>query len=132
MVIIGQELHIYVINLIGTPDAEHQPLSSSPQSGNKGGSTPPQTITPPPSLNSSFNAGTTNAANRSLLGLTPSDEVVFDINNNAGQNNGLQAKLQIRNISNKSVVFKVILPPYLYIRADYPPLCSIALVSSTT
>ena len=87
-------------------EAEHQPISSSPNSGNKAGSTPPQANTPPPSLNSSFNIGNTNTPNRNLLGLTPSDEVVFDVNN-AGENNGLQAKLQIKNNSNKMVVFKV-------------------------
>jgi len=87
-------------------EAEHQPISSSPNSGNKAGSTPPQANTPPPSLNSSFNIGNTNTPNRNLLGLTPSDEVVFDVNN-AGENNGLQAKLQIKNNSNKMVVFKI-------------------------
>ena len=87
-------------------DSDHPPLSSSPQIGSKSGSTPPQTATPPPSLNSSFSTGNISTPNRNLLGLTPSDEVVFDISN-AGQNNGLQAKLQIRNIANKAVVFKV-------------------------
>lgn len=87
---------------------EHKQLSSSPKSENKSGSTPPQTSTPPPSLSTSFNAGSTNAPTRNLLSLTPSDEVSFDISNNAGQGNGLQAKLQIKNIANKAVVFKVI------------------------
>ena len=90
-------------------DSENPTLSSSPKIGSKNGSTPPQTTTPPPSSNSSFSTGNASAPNRNLLGLSPSDEVVFDINNNAGQNNGLQAKLQIRNIANKSVVFKVII-----------------------
>ena len=89
-------------------ESEHPPLSSSPQIGSKSGSTPPQTTTPPPSLNSSFSTGNTSTPNRNLLGLTPNDEVVFDISN-AGSNNGLQAKLQIRNIANKAVVFKVII-----------------------
>ena len=89
-------------------NSDHPPLSSSPQVGSKSGSTPPQTATPPPSLNSSFSTGNTSTPTRNLLGLTPSDEVVFDISN-AGQNNGLQAKLQIRNIASKAVVFKVII-----------------------
>lgn len=88
-------------------NAEQQQHSSSPKIETKSGSTPPQTTTPPPSLNTSFNTGSNNAPNRHLLGLTPSDEVLFDINNNAGQGNGLQAKLQIKNISNKAVIFKV-------------------------
>ena len=88
-------------------DTEQQILTNTPQGGSRSGSTPPQTATPPPSLNSSFSVGTPSGPNRNLLGLTPSDEVVFDINNNAGQNNGLLAKLQIRNIANKSVIFKV-------------------------
>ena len=87
-------------------NAEQQQHSSSPKIETKSGSTPPQTTTPPP-LNTSFNAGSNNAPNRHLLGLTPSDEVLFDIDNNAGQGNGLQAKLQIKNISNKAVIFKV-------------------------
>ena len=105
-----KHMNIQSIILIQTgssiTEAEHQPISSSPNSGSKAGSTPPQANTPPPSLNSSFNIGNTNTPNRNLLGLTPSDEVVFDVNN-AGENNGLQAKLQIKNNSNKMVVFKV-------------------------
>ena len=88
-------------------ESEPQLLSSTPQGGSRSGSTPPQTTTPPPSLNSSFSAGSASGPNRNLLALTPSDEVVFDINSNAGQSNGLLARLQIRNIANKSVVFKV-------------------------
>jgi len=88
-------------------NAEQKQHSSSPKIETKSGSTPPQTTTPPPSLNTSFNTGNSNAPNRHLLGLTPSDEVLFDINNNTGQGNGLQAKLQIKNISNKAVIFKI-------------------------
>ena len=88
-------------------------FSSSPKSESKSASTPPQTSTPPPSLNASFNSGSNNASNRHLLGLTPSDEVVFDNCNTSGQANGLQAKLQIKNIANKAVVFKVS-PKYYY------------------
>ena len=81
----------------------------SPQQGpaNRSGSTPPQALTPPLSLNSDFTLGSGSAPNRNILGLTPSDEVVFDVNISAGQNNGLAAKLEIKNIANKSVVFKV-------------------------
>ena len=85
-------------------DTEYQPLTSTSQTGTNNGGTPPSTVTPPPSLNSSFNS---NTPSRNLLGLTPSDEVAFDVNNNAGQNNGLHAKLQIRNTANKPVIFKV-------------------------
>ena len=85
-------------------DSEQDSLQGS---ANKSGSTPPQALTPPPSLNSSFTLGSGSVPNRSILGLTPSDEVVFDVNISAGQNNGLVAKLEIKNIANKSVVFKV-------------------------
>ena len=86
-------------------DSEQDSLQQG--SANKSGSTPPQAVTPPPSLNSSFTFGSGSVPNRSILGLTPSDEVVFDVNISAGQNNGLVAKLEIKNIANKSVVFKV-------------------------
>lgn len=85
-------------------DTEYQPLTSTSQTGTNNGGTPPSTVTPPPSLNSSFNS---NTPSRNLLGLTPSDEVAFDVNNNAGQNNVLHAKLQIRNTANKPVIFKI-------------------------
>ena len=83
-----------------TVDSDHNQISSSPNIETKTGSSPPKTVTPPPSLNST--------PSRHLLGLTPSDEVVFDVDNTSGQANGLQAKLQIKNIANKAVVFKVI------------------------
>ena len=91
-----------------TVNSDHNQISSSPNIETKTGSSPPQTVTPPPSLNTSFNTGTNNTPSRHLLGLTPSDEVVFDVDNTSGQANGLQAKLQIKNIANKAVVFKVI------------------------
>ena len=84
-----------------TVNSDHNPISSSPNIETKTGSSPPQTVTPPPSLNN-------NTPSRHLLGLTPSDDVVFDVDNTSGQANGLQAKLQIKNIANKAVVFKVI------------------------
>jgi len=87
-----------------TVNSDHNPISSSPNIETKTGSSPPQTVTPPPALNST---GSNNTPSRHLLGLTPSDEVVFDVDNTSGQANGLQAKLQIKNIANKAVVFKI-------------------------
>ena len=91
-----------------TVNSDHNPISSSPNIETKIGSSPPQTVTPPPSLNTSSSTGSNNTHSRNLLGLTPSDDVVFDVDNTSGQANGLQAKLQIKNIANKAVVFKVI------------------------
>ena len=87
-------------------DSDQQPMSSAPNASVGKSGTPPST-TPPPSLNSSlnssFNFGSSGGSNRNLLGLTPSEEVVFDGNGGGG----LVAKLQIKNIATKSLVFKV-------------------------
>ena len=91
-------------------DSDQQPMSSAPNASVGKSGTPPST-TPPPSLNSSFNFGSSGGSNRNLLGLTPSEEVVFDGNGGGG----LVAKLQIKNIATKSLVFKVCLMGYFLI-----------------
>ena len=93
--------------LTGSTMADSEQDSAQQRVGIRSGSTPPQALTPPPSLNSSFTFGSGSGSNRNILGITPSDEVVFDVNSSAGQNSGLVAKLQIKNIANKSVIFKV-------------------------
>ena len=67
----------------------------------------PRKVSRSQSMNRSSDIRPGTVHSQNTLSLTPNDELVFEINSTAGQNNGLVAKLQINNTAPKPVLFKI-------------------------